>query len=603
MKTIDPINLLVCSTLCVLLLCTPFATDSGLVNGIVMGKLFWAQLVLCVYSVGILLFSLIRKESTAFIFTGGDLFLLLIGGWCSVTYSWALHPEPQKLLFGGQLVVLWFLLRYTLSQYPILKSFFLLVLIATSLVEAIWGIRQLHGWSYSNHSLFRLTGSFFNPGPYSGYVAIVLPIALGVLLKQSTRNILYYFAAACVLAILVVLPAGMSRSAWIAASLSCAWVYAMYRMDWQWIKKGWIQHKRHNMIGAIILCLLLASGTSYLYSFKKDSADGRLVMWKITAQAMQKQPINGVGLGGFPAAYAMAQAEYMTSGKATEQEKLVAGCPEYAFNEYLQIGLEQGLCGLLLFVGWLAFVFYAGIRKKRYACCGGILSLALFALSSYPLQLPEFWIVLIFLGAMCVMPDCKNPAEKKLEPAFRDGLKKLFIAGMAIAGIGLFWNQKVYYKAYQEWNRQQMYYKNKAYETALTGYEALYPLLNHKPEFLFEAAQCLSKTGHYEKANEHLKRAVWLSADPMLYYMMAKNEQALGLYSKAESHLVYAIDILPERIYPYYLLANLYNEPAYFQPLKLRAAIDSVLIKEPKVKSRAIKEMREHVGKMLKNTE
>ena len=33
----------------------------------------------------------------------------------------------------------------------------------------------------------------------------------------------------------------------------------------------------------------------------------------------------------------------MASGKATEQEKLVAGCPEYAFNEYLQIGLEQGV--------------------------------------------------------------------------------------------------------------------------------------------------------------------------------------------------------------------------------------------------------------------
>lgn len=27
---------------------------------------------------------------------------------------------------------------------------------------------------------------------------------------------------------------------------------------------------------------------------------------------------------------------------ATDREKRVAGCPEYAFNEYLQIGLEQG---------------------------------------------------------------------------------------------------------------------------------------------------------------------------------------------------------------------------------------------------------------------
>ena len=36
------------------------------------------------------------------------------------------------------------------------------------LVEAVWGMQQLHGHVYSHHSLFRLTGSFFNPGPIPG---------------------------------------------------------------------------------------------------------------------------------------------------------------------------------------------------------------------------------------------------------------------------------------------------------------------------------------------------------------------------------------------------------------------------------------------------
>ena len=59
--------------------------------------------------------------------------------------------------------------------------------IATGLIEAIWGFRQLQGWAYSNHSLFRLTGSFFNPGPYSGYLAITLPVALGILLEHPNE--------------------------------------------------------------------------------------------------------------------------------------------------------------------------------------------------------------------------------------------------------------------------------------------------------------------------------------------------------------------------------------------------------------------------------
>ena len=33
--------------------------------------------------------------------------------------------------------------------------------------EAIYGLRQLYGFTSSHHSLYSLTGSFFNPGPYS----------------------------------------------------------------------------------------------------------------------------------------------------------------------------------------------------------------------------------------------------------------------------------------------------------------------------------------------------------------------------------------------------------------------------------------------------
>ena len=197
-------------------------------------------------------------------------------------------------------------------------------------------------------------------------------------------------------------------------------------------------------------------------------------MWKITTKAIQKQPITGTSLGGFPAAYAETQAEYMASGKATEQEKLVAGCPEYAFNEYLQIGLEQGLVGLALFIGWLGLLFYKGIKNKRYACCGGLMSLAIFAFSSYPLQLPEFWVVLIFLGVMSVTPDKDEIRENQAESNGHRWGKQIFFMGIAILGIGLFWMQKDHYKAYQQWNKAQMYYKNKAYEAALEVYEPLY---------------------------------------------------------------------------------------------------------------------------------
>ena len=600
MKSLYYIDCFFLSLLGVLLLCTPFATGSGLVNGAIMGKLYWVELILFISAIYILFSLFIKRESTNFSFTQYDFILLLIGIWSVITYSWELDAEPEKILFIGQMIILWFILRYTIRKYPMFIPYFLFILIGIGFIEAIWGSRQLQGWTYSNHSLFRLTGSFFNPGPYSGYLAVTLPVALGIFLKQTKRNISYYYSAICALSIITVLPAGMSRSAWIASIGSCLWVYVMHRMDWKRIKLKIKQHKRLYIIGGILGCILPSGGGAYLYTLKKDSADGRCLMWKITAKAIWKQPITGTGLGGFPAAYAETQAEYMASGMATEQEKWIAGCPEYAFNEYLQIGLEQGLIGLALFIVWLGLLFYKGIKNKRYACCGGLMSLAIFAFSSYPLQLPEFWVVLICLGAMSVTLDTNEVGEKRTESNSRRGGLRIFLMGIACLGIALFWMQKDYYRAYQKWNRAQMFYKNKAYEAALEVYEPLYPLLRHKPEFLFEAAQCLSKTEQFEKANEYIRRAVLLSTDPMLYYVMAKNEQALGQYRQAEKHLLHAIDVLPERIYPYYLLAGLYSDSNYYQPLKLKRAIDSVLIKKPKVESTATKEMREEVQKYIK---
>lgn len=53
--------------------------------------------------------------------------------------------------------------------------------------------------------------------------------------------------------------------------------------------------------------------------------------------------------------------------------------------------------------------------------------------------------------------------------------------------------------------------------------------------------------------------------------------------------------MLPERIYPYYLLTKLYSAPTFFQEDKFINAANAVLSKEPKVDNSAVREMREEV--------
>jgi tetratricopeptide (TPR) repeat protein len=78
--------------------------------------------------------------------------------------------------------------------------------------------------------------------------------------------------------------------------------------------------------------------------------------------------------------------------------------------------------------------------------------------------------------------------------------------------------------------------------------------------------------------------------------MLGKNAQASGHYEEAEMYLLHGVNILPERIYPHYLLAKLYLEMG--QEEKAEAEIHTVLTKPPKVESKAVDEMRIELVKL-----
>lgn len=77
------------------------------------------------------------------------------------------------------------------------------------------------------------------------------------------------------------------------------------------------------------------------YAMKSESADGRLLMWKIAWRASCGAP-DGVGWEYLPRAYGNAQESYFAGGDGTERERKVAETPVYVFNENLQLALAFG---------------------------------------------------------------------------------------------------------------------------------------------------------------------------------------------------------------------------------------------------------------------
>lgn len=457
-------------------------------------------------------------------------------------------------------------------------------LIAWAGVQAVWGLRQLYGFAASGHALYALTGSFFNPGPYSGYLALALPICCHEYLRQETRW-LRYAAGGCALLILCVLPAGMSRSAWLAAGVSCLWVYGC-RAGWGGKLRTLWRAKRRQVLwmaaGAVCLACLTGAG---LFLLKPDSAKGRLFMWRMSARAIQAAPWTGHGAGNFAAAYGEAQEAYFAAGDYAAWEEHVAGSPEYAFNEYLQTMVERGVPLALALCAGVAACWYAGYRKKRYGCCGALLSLGLFACSSYPLQLPAFVVTGGCLLAACV---CGG--------SWRGWLAVALVAG-GVGGMRLDSDRETV-QACREWTNARVLYQAGAYASAEEAYRELYPILKNRTEFLFEYGHGLHRQGKYEASNRLLEEALRHGNDPMILNVAGKNWQALGNGPEAERCFWRSVHRLPGRIYPYYLLAKLYASPAYRHPEKLEEMKRMVREKKPKVPSTAVREMREEVEKL-----
>ncbi len=472
-------------------------------------------------------------------------------------------------------------------------SFFKIVtfsMISLAGLEVISGLRQIYGFTFSNHSLYAVTGSFYNPGPYSGYLAMAFPLCLyeWLKLRQKTnrtlfQHIIYYLSLVVLLLILCVLPAGMSRSAWLAAGISGLWVYAMHD-DWGGeFRKAWRQHRNKflMLIGAVVVCALLLGGG--MFHLKKDSADGRLFMWKISALAIAERPLTGYGTGHFTEAYGQAQEAYFAQGTFTPQEELVAGSPEYAFNEYLHVAVEWGIPALIVLLGVIGLCLYRGLKLRRIGICGAILSLMIFSFSSYPMQIPAFVAALVVLLAAAVITR----------------LRGLFLFALLMGAWGGYLWHTNKYESCREWTRVRMLYHCNAYKEAAKGYERLHPALNDRGAFLFEYGHCLHKMKEYEASNRVMEEAMVYSSDPMILNIMGKNYQGLGRYNEAETYLLRSTHRLPGRIYPYYLLAKLYADPVYNRPDKMKEAATVVLTKEPKVQSTAVREMRDEMRKLL----
>lgn len=562
-----------------------FQNDKLSVDGNQVGKReFFALVSLVVSMCGV-----VSIWANKMRFTLIDGLVLLLGGYVAVNYFMCDSLAFSRMVVFVMLIVLYFNLRLILSVNKNMIFVLIGVFLLSGTVEACIGIKQLLFAGASNHSLYKITGSFFNPGPLGGYMALVASVSLAVmvleykniLIKHNYLNIcsaIYLISIIAFITSFLVLPASMSRTAWGAFIVSCLVVLMTCKAI-----RAYMFKYRFYVLAAFVIVILGCLGA---YKLKPESAEGRLVMWEIGLKAICEHPVSGIGFGHFAESFSQAQFDYFKENKGAE---MIAGSPEYGFNEYIQIAVELGVIGLLFFVSILFFALVRLFKGDSYMCSFGVglITMLIFAFASYPFSLLPFLIVLVAIVASA------SSSEKGF---LINKYFKLIISGIAVAA-SIYGYNKIDSYPYREWRLVQMLYNDKFYKDIVDDYNDLYPLLKDNHKFIYEYGHVLGFTGHHNEAIDILKRGVRLSCDPMFYNVIGNNYKQLGDIENAEKYYWLAYGILPSRIYPLYLLVKLHNESGNILEAKRIAAI--LLNRPDKVKSRATEDMREEVSKIL----
>lgn len=599
-------------------LCTVFIVSPDLWNGTVTGKYFWFFYAQAAFASLTAIFVLFRSVKTRF--SGLDIILFLFFVYCLANHLARTDGYEIKfyllLFLGAFYMCIKILLQYVKSARTILPVF----LVAVGLAESVVGLRQLYGFDHSHHGLYRITGDFFNPGPFSGFVALTVPLAvyyalsfwekaearvqqiqasfsrkaLLVSVRQTVwheKNVYILIVGISILnivAALLVIPAAMSRSAWFAITAGVLVVlasrYGLYGRATTFFRRN----KKRGVLISVAAIIIAASAFAGVYNLKRGSADGRLFLWKVASGAIAEKPVFGYGLGNFAGAYGQAQYGYFILG-VDEKEAMTADCPAYAFNEFIQIGVEQGIVGLLLFLGIIIIAVASCIKSQgKTGVLGAIVAVLVFGFTSYPLSVLPICIAFVTLLALS-----NGENNNFVLP------KVVFVAiSIILAGSCIYFTARIkpLRQAYRSLRVLTMTAQYNQYDYS-KDFQELISYLNKNYKFMFSYGKALAAQNKFDESSGVLIKGASSSSDPMFYNLIGNNYLALGETEKAEEYYWKAYYTLPNRLYPLYLLTKLYHETG--QDEKAKEIAMRLLEKEPKVMSTAVREMKDYARKIM----
>ena len=421
------------------------------------------------------------------------------------------------------------------------KRFILVGFAVWSTIESLLAILQKFGFISSNHPMFDVTGSFGNPGPLGELLAVGLLASVTFLYHTIKRKFYTYSIAYTMASLLNVagLWLSQSRAAWVAVWISGLFLLCIYMYRCMSRK---CFHLCWSGLFVLFILFLVA-----VYFLKKDSADGRLLIWTNTWRMVQEFPLFGRGTGGWLADYMHFQADYFVQHPDSPY-LLLADNVAYPYNEYLLLLAEQGVVGfllMLLFLYSLLFNKLNGFLEKAL-----LLSFLTFAFFSYPSNVFALQLLLVAIIGMMRSKPLKTFPLSAGKFKYAIGIVLLPIALLSVH------SYSIYAQAYG--NIRKLYEGKR--EDALPELEALYPHFCHNPVLLSLYSHICMDYLPSDEVLKLLEETECLMPNGDVYMDLGDVWKQKGDMLRAERCYQTAMHMVSSRLMPKYKLFRLYQE-------------------------------------------
>lgn len=430
------------------------------------------------------------------------------------------------------------------NSIPVIWSF-----IAVGLVESILAILQTFHLLSGNNEFFNITGTFTNPAQLAGFVAIQL-FLLGALMAHYWRSIsllskiLLFLPAILFISVLLL---SQSRASWLAVAIGCTYLLILKLRN--------TTTKLKPSAKAALLLFSIGSAIALLgllYCYKKDSADGRLLIWRVTLDQITDNVLWGQGPGSFVAHYFDHQSNYFAQ-HPDSRFLLLAGNPSYAFNDYLQLTAELGLAGLSTIIAGFLLIFKTeSIGIRNLLIKAALVAYCTFAFFSYPSQIFGLSIIPVILLALLPVPACSKIVLSR-------NVRLLALVAGAAFSICF----SVYYGVLSNANRKLVTSLSDNNSTSIESkqwFTLNYPLLKYEPSFLYPYALYFSeKLGDTERLTV-LQDAARQIPSVETHCKLGEDYLHLSRFREAEACFLVAANAVPSRLQPNYALFRLYAQ-------------------------------------------